>query len=101
MVSLYFFETNYGCEQSNIGFSTSNVDSLLIKDVIGEEMFSKFSGILRFRDLNREDIIKIINSRGVLSTKLVDKIVEESNYKRVGARKIDYLVSIYKESVEV
>lgn len=99
--TVLFFETNYGCEQSNIGFSTSNVDSLLIKDVIGEEMFSKFSGILRFRDLNREDIIKIINSRGVLSPKLVDKIVEESNYKRVGARKIDYLVSIYKESVEV
>ena len=99
--TVMFFETNYGCEQSNIGFSTSNVDSLLIKDVIGEEMFSKFSGILRFRDLNREDIIKIINSRGVLSPKLVDKIVEESNYKRVGARKIDYLVSIYKESVEV
>ena len=99
--TVMFFETNYGCEQSNIGFSTSNVDSLLIKDVIGEEMFSKFSGILRFRDLNREDIIKIINSRSVLSPKLVDKIVEESNYKRVGARKIDYLVSIYKESVEV
>ena len=99
--TIMFFETNYGCEQSNIGFSTSNVDSLLIKDVIGEEMFSKFSGILRFRDLNREDIIKIINYRGVLSPKLVDKIVEESNYKRVGARKIDYLVSIYKESVEV
>ena len=99
--TVLFFETNYGCEQSNIGFSTSNVDYLLIKDVIGEEMFSKFSGILRFRDLNREDIIKIINSRGVLSPKLVDKIVEESNYKRVGARKIDYLVSIYKESVEV
>ena len=99
--TVMFFETNYGCEQSNIGFSTSNVDSLLIKDVIGEEIFSKFSGILRFRDLNREDIIKIINSRSVLSPKLVDKIVEESNYKRVGARKIDYLVSIYKESVEV
>ena len=99
--TVMFFETNYGCEQSNIGFSTSNVDSLLIKDVIGEEMFSKFSGIFRFRDMNREDIIKIINSRGVLSPKLVDKIVEESNYKRVGARKIDYLVSIYKESVEV
>lgn len=99
--TVMFFETNYGCEQSNIGFSTSNVDSLLIKDVIGEEMFSKFSGIFRFRDLNREDIIKIINSRGILSQKLVDKIVEESNYKRVGARKIDYLVSIYKESVEV
>lgn len=99
--TVLFFETNYGCEQSNIGFSTSNVDSLLIKDVIGEEMFSKFSGILRFRDLNREEVIKIINSRGVLSPKLVDKIVEESNYKRVGARKIDYLVSIYKESVEV
>lgn len=99
--TVMFFETNYGCEQSNIGFSTSNVDSLLIKDVIGEEMFSKFSGILRFKDLNREDIIKIINSRSVLSPKLVDKIVEESNYKRVGARKIDYLVSIYKESVEV
>ena len=99
--TVLFFETNYGCEQSNIGFSTSNVDSLLIKDVIGEEMFSKFSGIFRFRDMNREDIIKIINSRGVLSPKLVDKIVEESNYKRVGARKIDYLVSIYKESVEV
>ena len=99
--TIMFFETNYGCEQSNIGFSTSNVDSLLIKDVIGEEMFSKFSGILRFRDLDREDIIKIINSKVVLSPKLVEKIVEDSNYKRVGARKIDYLVSVYKETVEV
>ena len=96
-----FFETNYGCEHSNIGFSTNNVNSLLIKDVLGEEMFSKFSGILSFRDLNREDIIKIINSKGILSPDIVDKIVEESNYKKVGARKIDYLVSIYKETVEV
>ena len=98
---IMFFETNYGCEQTNIGFSTSNIDSLLIKDVLGEEMFSKFSGILRFKDLDRDDVIKIINSKGILSPKLVDKIVEECNYKRVGARKIDYLVSIYKESVEV
>ena len=99
--TVMFFETNYGCEHSNIGFSTNNVNSLLIKDVLGEEMFSKFSGILSFRDLNREDIIKIINSKGILSPDIVDKIVEESNYKKVGARKIDYLVSIYKETVEV
>ena len=99
--TVMFFETNYGCEHSNIGFSTNNVNSLLIKDVLGEEMFSKFSGILSFRDFSREDIIKIINSKGILSPNIVDKIVEESNYKKVGARKIDYLVSIYKETVEV
>ena len=64
-------------------------------------MLSKFSGIFRFRDLSREDIIKIINSKGILSPNIVDKIVEDSNYKKFGARKIDYLVSIYKESVEV
>jgi ATP-dependent Clp protease ATP-binding subunit ClpC len=99
--TVMFFATNYGCEHSNIGFSTSDVDSLLIKNVLGEEMLSKFSGILSFRDLSREDIVKIIDSKGILSPNIVDKIVEESNYKKFGARKIDYLVSIYKETVEV
>ncbi len=99
--TVMFFATNYGCEHSNIGFSISDVDSLLIKNVLGEEMLSKFSGIFRLRDLSREDIIKIINSKGILSPNIVDKIVEESNYKKFGARKIDYLVSIYKETVEV
>ena len=99
--TLLFFSTNYGCDHSNIGFSTEYVDSFSIKNIIGEEMFNKFSGVLRFRDLNRDDIVKIINSKETLSPNIVDKIVEESNYKSVGARKIDYLCSIYKESVEV
>ena len=59
------------------------------------------SGILYFNNLTENNIIDIIHSKGILSPNIVDKIVSECNYKKIGAKKIDYLVSMNKEMVEV
>ncbi len=99
--TMLFFCSNYGSSSSNIGFFTESVDNLSIKDVIGEDLFNKFSGVLRFKDLDYDNMVKIINTKGILSPNIVDKIINESNYKKVGCKRIDYLISINKDLIEV
>ena len=100
-----FMTSNLGMNIKSIGFKESE-DVVLdkLKNFLGIELFNRISEVIKFNDLEEDDIRKIIKKKltervekekvkELLSTNIVDKIIRKSNYKDFGARKIDLLIS--------
>ena len=102
---IIFMTSNLGSNRSMIGFSGCQKDLVIdkIKDFLGIELFNRVDDVLLFNDMDKKVIRKIVNkklndrgediqNKQVLSTKIVDKIIEEINIDESGARKIDKIV---------
>lgn len=109
--SIIFMTSNLGCNKSGIGFNNENVIHNEIKDFLSVEFVNRIDKIYYFNSISSKVIkdiclkslkrtIDIYKSRGIdikYSTKLVDKIVEKSNYVEYGARKVNKVIDEYIE----
>ena len=100
-----FMTTNLGYSNDSIGFTESknNVD---IEEFLGVEFVNRIGKIYYFNDISSDVIHKIVEKRlDVLvegfkkkdlkikiSPTIVDKVIEESNYEKFGARRVDKVI---------
>ena len=100
-----FMTTNLGYTKDSIGFTESknNID---IEEFLGVEFVNRIGKIYYFNDISSDVIHKIVEKRlNVLiegfkkkdlkitfSPKIVDKVIEESNYPKFGARRVDKVI---------
>ena len=96
--------SNLGMDTKSIGFNENeNLVFDRIKSFLGIELFNRISEVVQFGSLNEEDIRKIIvnkltdiverkNLNKVLSTDIVNKIINRCDYKEYGARKVEKIV---------
>ena len=100
-----FMTTNLGYSTNSIGFTESknNVD---IEEFLGVEFVNRIGKIYYFNDISSDVIHKIVEKRlNVLiegfkkkdlkikiSPTVVDKVIEESNYEKFGARRVDKVI---------
>lgn len=100
-----FMTTNLGYSNDSIGFTDSknNVD---IEEFLGVEFVNRIGKIYYFNDISSDVIHKIVEKRlNVLiegfkkkdlkikiSPTIVDKVIEESNYEKFGARRVDKVI---------
>lgn len=100
-----FMTTNLGYSNDSIGFTESknNID---IEEFLGVEFVNRIGKIYYFNDISSDVIHKIVEKRlNVLiegfkkkdlkikiSPTIVDKVINESNYEKFGARRIDKVI---------
>ena len=100
-----FMTTNLGYSSDSIGFTESknNID---IEEFLGVEFVNRIGKIYYFNDISSDVIHKIVEKRlNVLiegfkkkdlkikiSPKIVDKVIEKSNYDKFGARRVDKVI---------
>ena len=100
-----FMTTNLGYSNDSIGFTESknNID---IEEFLGVEFVNRIGKIYYFNDISSDVIHKIVEKRlNVLiegfkkkdlkikiSPTIVDKVIEESNYEKFGARRVDKVI---------
>ena len=105
--------SNVGFEVNNIGFNSSNKTSLKLKEYFNVPFINRIDSIFEFNYLSNNNIKEIIKLKiNKLKTKykrknimikikneIVDEIVELSNYREFGARKIDKIIKNEIESI--
>ena len=90
-----FLTSNLGMNQANIGYGKENrLAKEEINSFFGVEMVNRIDEIIYFKNLTLEDIKKIIRKKFKdkkieISTEVVDKIIDDCDYERFGARRID------------
>ena len=100
-----FMTTNLGYTKDSIGFTESknNID---IEAFLGVEFVNRIGKIYYFNDISSDVINNIVEKRlDVLiegfkkkdlkikiSSKIVDKVIKESNYEKFGARRVDKVI---------
>lgn len=99
-----FMTSNLGTNRESIGFSDSK--SFVFeefKNFVGIEFLNRIDDVLMFKEFDRKTIEKIVrkkltsygekmNLKKLLSTKNVDKIIENIDFERNGARKINRII---------
>ena len=100
-----FMTTNLGYSNDSIGFTESK-NNLDIEEFLGVEFVNRIGKIYYFSDISSDVIHKIVEKRlNVLiegfkkkdlkikiSSTVVDKVIEESNYPKFGARRVDKVI---------
>ncbi len=100
-----FMTTNLGYSKESIGFTESN-NNIDIEEFLGVEFVNRIGKIYCFNDISFDVIHKIVENRlevlieGFrkkdlrikISTKIVDKVIKESNYDKFGARRVDKVI---------
>ena len=100
-----FMTTNLGYSNDSIGFTESK-NNLDIEEFLGVEFVNRIGKIYYFSDISSDVIHKIVEKRlNVLiegfkkkdlkikiSPTVVDKVIEESNYPKFGARRVDKVI---------
>ncbi len=100
-----FMTTNLGYSKDSIGFTESknNID---IEEFLGVEFVNRIGKIYYFNDIRSDVIHKIVEKRLnvlidgfkkkdlkiTISLTVVDKVIEESNYEKFGARRVDKVI---------
>ena len=102
--------SNIGFEQSTLGF-TNNKESIntSLKNNFSNSLINRIDNIIVFNNLTKDNITKIIiNKLNILqnkykdftyNNKLIEELIEESNYKEFGARKIDKIIESKLENI--
>ena len=106
--NIIIMTSNIGFKNSSIGFNKSNKDKINrnIKDLLGVEFVNRIDRVFIFNDLSYADIKKIVlNSiNGMmklfdlkplnfkLKNDVIDQIIELSEYREYGARKVDKII---------
>ena len=105
--------SNIGFNNNNIGFNNSNKVNIDLKEYFSLPFINRIDNIIKFNYLTFDDMKKIIksklnklrnkyNKKGIilkLSNTLIDEIINLSNYKEFGARKIDKIIKNQIESI--
>lgn len=104
--AMIIMTSNIGFNTKNIGFNNSNKVNSELKDIFSIPFINRIDNIFKFDYLTEEDIKLIINQKLKklknkykkkditlkIKSNIIEEIVELSNYKEFGARKIDKII---------
>jgi ATP-dependent Clp protease ATP-binding subunit ClpA len=105
--------SNIGFNKNNIGFNNCNNVNIDLKEYFSIPFINRIDNIIKFNYLTYEDIKKIIKiklnklknkySKKDITLKINNSVIEEiinmSNYKEFGARKIDKIIKTELENL--
>ena len=103
--------SNIGFEEKSIGFSKNeNKITTKLKEHFSIPFINRIDNIIVFNELKKQDIEQLIENKIFnikrkylkeitlkIDEKVINEIIEESNYKQFGARKIDKII---KDKIE-
>ena len=104
--TIIIMTSNIGFNNNVVGFNNKNKINIDLKECFSIPFINRIDNILEFNYLNEENIRKIIklkltNLRNKYKNKeisikikndIINEIIEKSNYKEFGARKIDKII---------
>ena len=105
--------SNIGFEEKTLGFTNNqninNIEFSKLQEKLPVALINRIDNIIIFNNLTKNDITKIIKnklehlkqkySEFKYSNSLIDEIVELSNYKEYGARKINKIIETKLENL--
>ena len=103
--------SNIGFTNNSIGFNNSKKSTNELKETFNLAFLNRIDYIINFNSLNKEDINKIINKeikkiqekyydiKINLEENIILELIEESNYKEFGARKIEKVIKNKIENI--
>ncbi len=110
--NIIIMTSNIGKNKANIGFTTSKSSiSEELKDNFNIAFLNRIDEIIKFNNLNKQDIEKIINQKLhnlennfpntniTMSKNILEEILNESHYQEYGARKIDKIIKNHLENI--
>ena len=110
--NIIIMTTNKGTESKEIGFiSNKNKNILELKETFNIALLNRIDNIISFNNLNKQDIIKIINIHLLklknkynnyeinISKNIINELIEESEYSIYGARKIEKIIKNKLENI--
>ena len=111
--SMIIMTSNVGFEGNNIGFNSSNKTNLKLKEYFNVPFINRIDSIFEFNYLSHDDMKEIVKlkinklkakyKRKSIIVKIKNEIIEEiinlSNYKEFGARKIDKIIKNEIENI--
>ncbi len=110
--NIIIMTTNKGTESQTIGFqSDKNINIDELKETFNTALINRIDNIVTFHPLTKEAVTKIINNElNKLSNKyhdinityeknIIDEIIDLSNYKEFGARKISKIINNQIENI--
>ena len=110
--NIIIMTTNKGAETKEIGFiPNSNKNITELKEIFNIALLNRIDNIIHFNPLTKQDIIKIINNLIIktkekykeynikLSKNTINELVELSEYKIYGARKIEKIIKNKIENI--
>lgn len=110
---LIIMTTNIGFNKMAVGFNNESEDKILskLKNSLSPEFVNRIYKCIVFNKLNKKDITKIINKHLEILTArfdninikidnhVIDELIELSNYKDFGARKIEKIIEDKIENI--
>ena len=104
--SIIIMTSNIGFNNSSIGFNSNGKVNIDLKEYFSLPFINRIDNILEFNYLNYDNTKKIIkikinklknkyNKKGIvlkISNNVIDEIIDLSNYKEFGARKVDKII---------
>ena len=110
--NIIIMTTNKGTESKEIGFITNkNKNIQELKESFNIALLNRIDNIVAFNDLNKQDILKIINKNIQklkkkykeytlnISKNTINELIEESDYQTFGARKIEKIIKRKLENI--
>lgn len=110
--NIIIMTSNIGKNKANIGFNTSKSSiSEELKDNFNIAFLNRIDEIIKFNNLNKQNIEKIINQKLhnlennfpntniTMSKNILEEILNESHYQEYGARKIDKIIKNHLENI--
>lgn len=111
--SIIIMTSNVGFNKKNIGFNNKVLVNNELKEHFSVPFINRIDNIFNFNNLTEEDIKKVIklhlaklkdkyNNKNIkvkINNKIIEKIVELSNYMEYGARKVEKIIKNNIESV--
>ena len=110
--NIIIMTSNIGKNKANIGFNTSKSSiNEELKDNFNIAFLNRIDEIIKFNNLNKQNIEKIINQKLhnlennfpntniTMSKNILEEILNESHYQEYGARKIDKIIKNHLENI--
>lgn len=110
--NIIIMTTNKGTETNEIGFIPNQNKSINeLKETFNIALLNRIDNIITFNNLNKQDITKIINNHINnlknkyhnielnISKNTINELIDESNYKIYGARKIEKIIKNKLENI--
>ena len=111
--SMIIMTSNIGFNNNSIGFNNKNKVNNELKEVFSIPLINRIDNVFTFDYLTLDNIKEIINNelkklknkykkKGItvkVTSNVIDEIIEKSNYKEFGARKIDKIIKNEIETI--
>ena len=111
--SIIIMTSNIGFNNNSIGFNNKSKVNNELKEVFSIPLINRIDNILSFDYLTHDNIKEIVNKelkklkdkykkkniKLKISSSVIEEIIDKSNYKEFGARKINKIIKNYLEDI--